>query len=147
MNDAIQQDGMTPRDNSLLLSREIYRLLTKHPGLAQFLEKDHIFPIRGLFQKIDETNFPFLTYRKTGVTPFYTKDGPSYNVVSVEINVCDDDYDRLQDVANMVRDALECVRTREGERTTQIAASEMTGASEEWDDCYVFSLSFEFTCG
>ena len=52
------------------------------------------------------TTFPFLIYKRTGLTPESTKDNTNENV-SVEINIASSNYSESIDLAIKVRKALE----------------------------------------
>lgn len=52
------------------------------------------------------TTFPFIIYKRTGLTPESTKDNTNENV-SVEINIASSNYSECIDLAIKVRKALE----------------------------------------
>ncbi len=52
------------------------------------------------------TTFPFIIYKRTGLTPESTKDNTNENV-SVEINIASSNYSESIDLAIKVRKALE----------------------------------------
>lgn len=52
------------------------------------------------------TTFPFIIYKRTGLTPESTKDNTNENV-SVEINIASSNYSESVDLAIKVRKALE----------------------------------------
>ena len=54
----------------------------------------------------ESTTFPFIIYKRTGLTPESTKDNTNENV-SVEINIASSNYSESIDLAIKVRKALE----------------------------------------
>lgn len=87
--------------DSLNIGKAIYTIL-------QTSIDDHIDIDKKIYPLIaDEgTTFPFIIYKRTGLTPESTKDNTNENV-SVEINIASSNYSESIDLAIKVRKALE----------------------------------------
>ncbi len=88
---------------SLQIGKAIYDILHSNADIVAKLQ-DKIFPL------ISEQNttFPFIVYRRTGIIPAYTKDRYSVNdSVTVEIIVASEKYNESVEIADLVRLALE----------------------------------------
>ncbi len=88
---------------SLQIGKAIYDILHSNTDIVAKLQ-DKIFPL------ISEQNttFPFIVYKRTGIIPAYTKDRYSANdSVTVEIVVASEKYNESVEIADLVRLALE----------------------------------------
>lgn len=83
--------------DSLNIGKAIYTILQNSIDIDK-----KIYPLIA-----DEgTTFPFIIYKRTGLTPESTKDNTNENV-SVEINIASSNYSESIDLAIKVRKALE----------------------------------------
>jgi len=88
---------------SLQIGKAIYDILHSNTEIVAKLQ-DKIFPLI-----VDNTTtFPFIVYKRTGITPAYTKDRFSSNdTVTVDIIVASEVYYESVEIADLVRLALE----------------------------------------
>ena len=56
------------------------------------------------------TEFPYVAYSRTYITPVYTKDYYTEDNVGVEIVVASQDYLESLEIANIIREQFECRR-------------------------------------
>ena len=66
-------------DNSLLIGKYIYKLLTEDDSLARIVTPKKVFP---LVANAD-TTYPFVVYSRIGLNVEYCKDGLVENTVDV----------------------------------------------------------------
>ena len=73
--------------NSLEVGKEIHSLLTGNQTLANKVE-NKIYPV------ICETttSFPFIVYKRSNITPLYTKDYHTEDSVIIDIYIMSTDY-------------------------------------------------------
>lgn len=88
-----------------------------------------------------DPKFPFITYQRRAVTPYYVKDGIASEEVSVEIYVAATSYTESIDIANLVRESLELKSgTIAG---TRVRMLHLTGAQETfYNGIYIQQLTF-----
>ena len=66
-------------DNSLLIGKYIYKLLSEDEVLTQIVTPKKIFPLVANA----ETTYPFIVYARTGLNVAYCKDGVTENTVEM----------------------------------------------------------------
>ena len=93
-------------DNSLLIGKYIYRVLSEDEVLSDRVTSRKIFP---LVANAD-TTYPFIVYSRTDLTVEYCKDGVVGNTVDFQIIVVSDNYVESLEVANQIRSILEMKR-------------------------------------
>lgn len=116
------------------LSKLIYQILCSVDEITNIVG-ENIFP---LIAEAD-TQFPFIVYKRTNITPSYTKDFLAYDIVDYEIVCVSDKYSQTIDLADLVRDTIE------GLHNTQLLSSVVTYVTEDFlTDCYVQRIGFQF---
>jgi hypothetical protein len=88
-------------------------------------------------------NTNYIVYKRSGITPEYTRDGCSLNRTSVQIDIMSTDYETSIDLAEKVRNKLE---SKTGVfNGVEILNAVLTNASENTDgNIYIQTLFFEF---
>lgn len=87
------------------------------------------------------TAYPFIVYRRSGITPSYTKDGRAGEVVTVEIVVAANNYTSSVEIADMVRDTIDGRGMEYGGMT--VHRTELVAADEEFiEETYLQTLTF-----
>ena len=96
-------------DNSILIGKYIYKLLTEDEVLAQIVTPKKIFPLVANA----ETTYPFIVYARTGLNVAYCKDGVTENTVEMQVIAVSDKYVESLEVANQIRRILELKRFKD----------------------------------
>lgn len=88
---------------SLQIGKAIYHLLSKDSRIKEKVGSK-IYPLI-----VEEsTTFPFIVYKRTNISPNYTKGSYSVNEsVTVDVVIASKDYTDTVELADYVRDALE----------------------------------------
>lgn len=98
-------------DNSLLIGKYIYKLLSEDEVLTQIVTPKKIFPLVANA----ETTYPFIVYARTGLNVAYCKDGVTENTVEMQVIAVSDKYVESLEVANQIRRILELKRFKDGD--------------------------------
>lgn len=126
--------------NSILIPEIVYQTLSNNEEIKQYVGKK-IFPIIADFG----TQYPYIAYSRTFITPTYTKDYYTEDTVGVEIVIASQDYLESLHIANLVRSLFECKRL--STQNMKISAITLTSISEAYDDgadAFVQRISFDF---
>ena len=124
-------------DNSLLVGKYIYRMLSEDEVLSGKVTSKKIFP---LVANAD-TTYPFIVYSRTGLTVEYCKDGTVEDTVDFLILSVSDNYVESLEVANQIRSILENKRYKDD--TIQISSIRLSSVQEEYmEDAYIQRLNF-----
>ena len=126
---------------SILVAKLVYLFLKNNEELNEYV-KGRVFPIVAELG----TEFPYVAYSRTSITPIYTKDFYTEDSVGVEIVVASQDYLESLEIANIIRKQFECKRLALDNEIT-ISQSNLVAVTEAFDDmanAYVQRLSFEF---
>lgn len=126
---------------SILVAKLVYLFLKDNEELNNYV-KGRVFPIVAELG----TEFPYVAYSRTSITPIYTKDFYTEDSVGVEIVVASQDYLESLEIANIIRKQFECKRLGLDNEIT-INQSNLVAVTEAFDDianAYVQRLSFEF---
>lgn len=124
-------------DNSLLIGKYIYRLLSEDEGLSGSVTPKKIFP---LIANAD-TTYPFVVYSRTGLSVQYCKDGLVEDTVEMQIIAVSDNYVESLEVANQIRKALELRRYKDDD--IQIRECKLTSVYEEYmEDAFIQRMNF-----
>lgn len=124
-------------DNSLLVGKYIYRMLSEDEVLSGKVTSRKIFP---LVANAD-TTYPFIVYSRTGLTVEYCKDGTVEDTVDFLILAVSDNYVESLEVANQIRSILENKRYKDD--TIQISSIRLSSVQEEYmEDAYIQRLNF-----
>ena len=83
-------------DNSLLVGKYIYKLLSEDTELSGKVSPKKIFP---LVANAD-TTYPFIVYARTGLVVDYCKDGTVENRIDFQILSVSENYVESLEVAN-----------------------------------------------
>lgn len=98
---------------------------------------DKVFPITTK----KEISFPFVVYKRDGLTPNYTKDSLCGDVVNTTFIVASDEYFKSVEIAEALRSTLENKRSKE----YGITEIKLVSASEDTiEDTFVQVLVFSF---
>lgn len=117
---------------SIKVGKEIYSLLNGNADLTA-LVGNKIYPI--IVEK--DTTYPFIVYKRSSITPTYTKDFHLSDEVIVDIVCVSNSYTEGIDVAGLVRNTLE------DKRIQGIQSIKLDSADEDFiNDAYVQTLSF-----
>ena len=123
-------------DNSLLIGKLIYKLLSNDEALTDMVGKK-VFP---LVANAD-TTFPFVVYSRTGLKVDYCKDGTIENEVEVQVLAVSDNYVTSLEIANQVRRILELFRYKDDELV--VTQSKLSSVQEEYlEDAFIQRLIF-----
>lgn len=126
---------------SILVAKLVYNFLKSNTELNNYIE-GRVFPIVAELG----TEFPYVAYSRTYITPTYTKDFHTEDSVGVEIVVASQDYLESLEIANIIRKQFECKRLGLDNEIT-ISQSNLLGVTEAYDDqanAYIQRLSFDF---
>lgn len=89
--------------NSIIIGKTIFAVLSEDEKVKEIVDKK-IYP---LIAPIN-TTYPFCVYSRESVNPNYCKDGNHEDSVNVCIIACSNDYTESADLANAIRESLEC---------------------------------------
>ena len=126
---------------SILVAKLVYNFLKSNTELNNYID-GRVFPIVAELG----TEFPYVAYSRTYITPTYTKDYYTEDSVGVDIVVASQDYLESLEIANIIRQQFECKRLGLDDEIT-ISQSNLLGVTEAYDDqanAYIQSLSFDF---
>lgn len=123
---------------SIQIGKLIRAALTTNLKLVELIG-NKIFPIVSK----EGTAYPFVVYRRAGITPSYVKDGRASESASVEIIVASNNYTSSVEIADLVRDTIDGKgMTYDGMTVYQV---QLISADEEFiEDTYIQSLTFQF---
>lgn len=126
---------------SILVAKLVYLFLKNNEELNKYV-KGRVFPIVAELG----TEFPYVAYSRTSITPIYTKDYHTEDSVGVEIVVASQDYLESLEIASIIRKQFECKKLGLDNELT-ISQAYLTSVTEAFDDianAYVQRLSFDF---
>lgn len=122
-------------DNSLLIGKYIYKLLTEDETLQKVSKK--IYP---LVAKA-ETTYPFVVYSRTSLYPTYCKNGVIENTLDVQVIAVSDNYVESLEIANQIRNVLELKRYKDED--VFITDCRLSSVVEEYiEDAFVQRMTF-----
>lgn len=102
---------------------------------------DKVFPITTK----KEITFPFVVYKRDGLTPDYTKDFLNGDSVSVTFIVANDEYLKSVEIAEALRSALENKRSKEfGIVETRLVSANEDTVEDTFVQVLVFSFKFDY---
>lgn len=124
-------------DNSILVGKHIRNILVGDETLSQYLQSGQITALVAN----ENTTFPFIVFSRTGLTPSYTKDGLLESNITFEIVCVSTDYVESLEIANIVRNLLECKSYTDEE--IYIKQIILSAVNEDYMyDAYVQRLTF-----
>lgn len=127
-------------DNTILAGKYVRKFMIENNELTALIPSSKIFP---LVANAD-TTYPFIVYSRNNLTPVYTKDHLSDNIVQFTIIVVSDEYVETLDIANAVRHALESYRYTDENITINPIKLESV-VEETYDDAYIQRMTISFT--
>ena len=135
-------------DNSILVGKYLYSILSQDAEVTALVDSNKILPLLAMGQEDNgefvDIKFPFITYTREDITPVYTKDYLTDNIVKFTILCVDKDYINSLDVANAVRHALECKRY--SDENIKIFSIKLESIQEDLiENAYVQTLHFSFS--
>lgn len=124
-------------DNSLLIGKYIYKLLSEDVVLSAKVTSKKIFP---LVANAD-TTYPFIVYARTGLTVEYSKDGTVENRIEFQVLAVSENYVESLEVANQIRKTLELIRYKDED--ISIRECKLSSVLEEYmEDAFIQRLIF-----
>lgn len=124
-------------DNSLLIGKYIYKLLSEDEVLSERVTPKKIFP---LVANAD-TTYPFIVYARTSLAVEYCKDGTVEDTVECQVLSVSDNYVESLEIANQIRSTLELVRYKDD--TIQIRECRLSSVQEEYmEDAFIQRMNF-----
>ena len=124
-------------DNSLLVGKYIYKLLSEDTELSGKVSPKKIFP---LVANAD-TTYPFIVYARTGLTVEYCKDGTVENRIEFQVLAVSENYVESLEVANQIRKTLELIRYKDED--ISIRECKLSSVLEEYmEDAFIQRLIF-----
>ena len=117
---------------SLQIGKAIYHLLSKDSRIKEKVGSK-IYPLI-----VEEsTTFPFIVYKRTNISPNYTNES-----VTVDVVIASKDYTDTVELADYVRDALE--GRRGNFAGIEINDIRMISADEEYiEDTFIQNITFD----
>lgn len=125
---------------SILIPKIVYNALKNDKKLNEYIN-NRVFPMIADFG----TQFPYVAYSRTYITPIYTKDFYTEDTVGIEIIVASNDYIESLEIANIVRGIFECKTLKTNELTiSQISLTSVTEAYDDQANAFVQRIAFDF---
>lgn len=125
---------------SILIPKIVYNALKNDKKLNEYIN-NRVFPMIADFG----TQFPYVAYSRTYITPIYTKDFYTEDTVGIEIIVASNDYIESLEIANIVRSIFECKTLKTNELTiSQISLTSVTEAYDDQANAFVQRIAFDF---
>lgn len=119
---------------SIEIGKKVYQILKINDELVNIVG-DKIYPLVAE----SDTSYPFVVFKRTGITPEYTKDWLTMESVSVEIVCASDKYFQSVDMANIIREEMD------GLRGGEILETKVDYITEDFiDDVYIQRIGFNF---
>lgn len=119
---------------SISILKEMFKLLFKNDRLTD-LVGNKIYPVIAN----EDTTFPFITFNRDSVYTEYCKDGRVLDNVTISFNIASTSYEESVEIAEEVRNAIEC------KRIDNINMIRLTSVSEDFvENTYIQQL--QFTC-
>ena len=125
---------------SLLIGKHIVSTLST-PAIKALIG-DRVYP---LVIPDGTPRYPFIVYKRLGISPDYTKDGRGEDNCNVQISIISKIYEDAINIANVVRYKLESVTA--DYPAFAINSAKLAGADEEYIDgvdAYCEILIFDF---
>lgn len=122
--------------NSIIINRVIFQLLSENEELNNLIE-GKIYPL--VAEK--STTYPFIVFRRNGITTSFNKTNFYEDSVSFTIIVCDNSYKRSTEIANIVRKICEFKDFKNEDM--RICDSHLVNVDETfYEDAYIQTLTF-----
>lgn len=135
-------------DNSILVGKYLYSIMSSNIEVSSLVDTDKILPLLALGQEENgeyiDIKFPFIVYTREDLTPIYTKDILTENIVKFTILCADKDYENAMNIANAVRHSLE--GKRYSDENIRISTIRLESIQEDLiENAYVQTLHFSFS--
>ena len=119
---------------SIEIGKKVYQILKINDELVNIVG-DKIYPLVAE----SDTSYPFVVFKRTGITPESSKDWLTMESVSVEIVCASDKYFQSVDMANLIREEMD------GLRGGEILETKVDYITEDFiDDAYIQRIGFNF---
>lgn len=126
--------------NTLLLIQYVRKFLVEDEKVKLYV-KDKVYPLDAL----QGTSFPFIVLTRQSITPFNSKDGHYQEECAVQVTVVANNYTDSVELANKVRECLECNNYRYKDDEINIVDCMMTGCYEAmYNGAYLQTLDFQY---
>lgn len=124
---------------SISISKHVFAELSESEALKPLVD-DRIFAI----STKESTTFPFIVYKRSSLTPGYTKDRyDTGDSVIVEVVVASDNYINSVEIAEAVRLSLENKRGKY--ESFNVTDAKLLSADEDFiEDTFIQRLTFSF---
>ena len=129
-------------DNAILIWKYLLPQLQSNQELVKYINPDNMFP---LVAKSD-TPYPFLIFKREGISTNYTKatNGGWVNTVTISVTIYSDNYTTGAYLINQVRDSLENYTLENDE--IKIYPIEMVACTESFtSDMFMQQITFNVT--
>lgn len=121
--------------SALSAGKAIYSLLSADETLKRMTKK--MFPVVA-----DNAPLPYIAFRRVSLTSVPQKQGMGADTVHMEVNVFTEEYEEGIEIAENVREVLECYGSREV-ADMLLRGCYLEASEETWgDDAYVQRLVF-----
>ena len=90
------------KQTGLSINKYIYAILSSSNELKEIVGSN-IYPLVAE----EETTFPFVVFRRSNITPNYTKKQVANDSVSFVVSIADTNYSKTVDISEIIRNELE----------------------------------------
>lgn len=126
---------------SILIPELVYYIMKNDSVLNDYI-KGRIYPL----VSESSTEFPYVAYSRTHISPIYTKNFHTEDSVGVEILSVSNDYLESLHIANRVRELFECQKLP-GYNDLEVTQVYVSSVSESYDyeaDAFIQRITFDF---
>ena len=115
------------------VGQKVYELLTSNEELMRNIDVNNIFPLIAE----EGATFPFIVFRRNGITPTYAKNELANETVSLTVFICSKSYADCVKLAEIVRGIMEL------HKDSYFNLITFDGITEDFvDDSYIQELTF-----
>lgn len=115
------------------VGQKVYELLTSNDELMRNIDVNNIFPLIAE----EGATFPFIVFRRDGITPNYTKKELATETVSLSVFIASKSYAESVKLAELVREILELHKDSYFNQIT------LDSVTEDFvEDSYIQELTF-----
>ena len=126
--------------NTLLLIQYVRKFLVEDEKVKQYV-KDKVYPLDAL----QGTSFLCIVLTRQSITPCNSKDGHYQEECAVQVTIVANDYTDAVELANKVRECLECKNYEYEDDQINITDCTMTGCYESlYNNAYIQQLDFQY---
>lgn len=121
------------------IGKAVYAILTGDATVSG-LVSTRVYPVRAP----QDVSYPYVVYTPTNTTPTDTKDGVSpLDVIGVQVDVYDDNYDDMVTLAGAIRNALDRYSGTAGGQAVQRIRL-VSEVSDQVPDLQIFWISQDY---